>query len=224
MCDSPTETGLYYLQSRYYDPEICRFINPDGYASTGQGLLGGNAFVYCGNCPVSRTDATGTLWNTIIGTIAGALVGGITAAVTGTDIKAGMISGAISGAVTGAAVDIAIMTGGVGVAAFVVVTMFGGIGGAASSYTNQRMNGTSHKDVDWNCVIVDGIWGAVGAALTFGVADVGGPAMKTTREILKQSTHKIVKQATTDFATSVVISAGTWLNGTKAKLIIQMLK
>ena len=30
-----TETGLYYLQSRYYDPEICRFINADTYASTG---------------------------------------------------------------------------------------------------------------------------------------------------------------------------------------------
>ena len=35
-----TETGFYYLQSRYYDPEICRFINADSYASTGQGFLG----------------------------------------------------------------------------------------------------------------------------------------------------------------------------------------
>ena len=31
-----TETGLYYLQSRYYDPEVGRFINADAFASTGQ--------------------------------------------------------------------------------------------------------------------------------------------------------------------------------------------
>ena len=34
------ESGLYYLQSRYYDPAVCRFVNADGYASTGQGVLG----------------------------------------------------------------------------------------------------------------------------------------------------------------------------------------
>ena len=54
-----SETGLYYLQSRYYDPEICRFINADGYASTGQGLLGSNMFAYCGNCPVTFKDYSG---------------------------------------------------------------------------------------------------------------------------------------------------------------------
>ena len=54
-----SETGLYYLQSRYYDPEICRFINADGYASTGQGLLGGNVFAYCLNNPTYATDRNG---------------------------------------------------------------------------------------------------------------------------------------------------------------------
>ena len=32
------ETGLYYLQTRYYDLEVCRFISADVYLSTGQGL------------------------------------------------------------------------------------------------------------------------------------------------------------------------------------------
>lgn len=40
------ETGFYYLQSRYYDPEICRFISADSYASTGQSYLGYNSFAY----------------------------------------------------------------------------------------------------------------------------------------------------------------------------------
>ena len=53
------ETGLYYLQSRYYDPEIGRFINADTFASTGQGILGCNMFAYCGNEPVIRADPSG---------------------------------------------------------------------------------------------------------------------------------------------------------------------
>ena len=54
-----TETGFYYLQSRYYDPQIGRFINADIYVSTGQGLLGNNMFAYCRNNPVCRKDISG---------------------------------------------------------------------------------------------------------------------------------------------------------------------
>ena len=53
------ETEFYYLQSRYYDPVICRFVNADGYASTGQGFLGQNMFAYCNNCPVVFSDHNG---------------------------------------------------------------------------------------------------------------------------------------------------------------------
>ncbi len=53
-------TGLYYLQSRYYDPEIGRFINADGYTSTGQGLLSNNMFAYCLNNPAAFVDGSGT--------------------------------------------------------------------------------------------------------------------------------------------------------------------
>ncbi len=54
-----SETGLYYLGSRYYDPAIGRFVNADGYASTGQGLIGHNMFAYCLNNPVYYSDSTG---------------------------------------------------------------------------------------------------------------------------------------------------------------------
>lgn len=53
------ETGLYYLQSRYYDPITCRFINADGYVSTGQGINGNNMFAYCNNNPIIYVDPTG---------------------------------------------------------------------------------------------------------------------------------------------------------------------
>ena len=55
------ETGLYYLQSRYYDPEVGRFINADAYATTGIGLVGNNAFAYCNNNPVNLKDYRGYL-------------------------------------------------------------------------------------------------------------------------------------------------------------------
>ena len=56
-----SETGFYYLQSRYYDPEICRFINTDSYASTGQGFIGYNMFAYCNDNPVSLSDTSGSI-------------------------------------------------------------------------------------------------------------------------------------------------------------------
>ena len=63
------ETELYYLQSRYYDPEMGRFINADGLTSTGQGVLGNNMFSYCGNNPVIRIDSGGYYWETVFDVI-----------------------------------------------------------------------------------------------------------------------------------------------------------
>ena len=60
-----TESGLYYLNSRYYDPVACRFINADGYVSTGQGNTGYNMYSYCGNNPVMRVDHRGHFWDEI---------------------------------------------------------------------------------------------------------------------------------------------------------------
>ncbi len=57
------ETGFYYVSSRYYDPEIGRFINADdiGYLGAGSNLSGYNLFAYCGNNPVTGYDPAGTL-------------------------------------------------------------------------------------------------------------------------------------------------------------------
>lgn len=55
------ETGLYYLQSRYYNPQFCRFLSADTFVSTGQGILGYNMFAYCNNNPVNLIDSSGAL-------------------------------------------------------------------------------------------------------------------------------------------------------------------
>ena len=59
-----TETGLYYLNSRYYDPEVGRFINADGIINN-TGTITQNLFAYCGNNPVTHKDASGYAWETI---------------------------------------------------------------------------------------------------------------------------------------------------------------
>ena len=55
------ETGLYYLQSRYYDPTTGRFISADTLLSTGQGVLGHNAYAYCSDNPIIRIDISGKI-------------------------------------------------------------------------------------------------------------------------------------------------------------------
>ena len=58
-----TETGLYYLQSRYYDPAQMRFISQDDpTCSNAQGQpLGSNLYAYCLNNPVNHSDPTGSI-------------------------------------------------------------------------------------------------------------------------------------------------------------------
>ena len=58
-----TETDFYYLNSRYYDPAVGRFLNADGvdFLGTDEGLLSYNLFAYCLNDPVNRTDDSGNL-------------------------------------------------------------------------------------------------------------------------------------------------------------------
>ena len=53
------ETGFYYLNSRYYDPVMHKFLNADALVSTGQGLLGNNMYAYCNNNPVMYVDPNG---------------------------------------------------------------------------------------------------------------------------------------------------------------------
>ncbi len=69
-----SESGLYYLQSRYYDPKVGRFLNSDSLLDT-RNILGYNLFVYCGNNPANLADPTGRA-----SVLAGTLVGATTTA------------------------------------------------------------------------------------------------------------------------------------------------
>ena len=73
------ETGFYYLQSRYYDPSVGRFLNADdtNYLGASGTLLGWNLFSYCGNDAINQSDNSGNVGTplqwvcAIIGGVAG---------------------------------------------------------------------------------------------------------------------------------------------------------
>ena len=164
------ETGFYYLQSRYYDPAICRFINADTFATTdANGLLSANMFAYCENNPIMRTDESGEFFNTVIGAVIGATFGAVSAAIAGTSIWGGALSGAVSGAVAGFGVDVAmatVATGPVGIAVAAVATFGGGfIGSIAGDAIEAKANGQSFQ---------------LGSADTLGRAVIAGVANVVT--------------------------------------------
>ena len=54
------DTGLYYLNARYYSPQFCRFISPDDTAYLdGETVDGLNLYAYCYNDPVNYADPSG---------------------------------------------------------------------------------------------------------------------------------------------------------------------
>ena len=75
-----SDLGMYYLQSRYYDPMIGRFINadiPDVITATPTALTDKNLYAYCDNNPVMRSDEDGEFWHIIAGAVVGGVVSGI---------------------------------------------------------------------------------------------------------------------------------------------------
>ena len=81
---SPAETGFYLTGTRYYDPEIGRFINADSLIDN-RGIITQNLFQYCGNNPINNADPTGNLFGTVVGL--GVLIVGIVLTLTGCSSK-----------------------------------------------------------------------------------------------------------------------------------------
>lgn len=69
-----SETGFYYLGSRYYDPEVGRFINADILFDEGAGILAYNLFTYCANNPINFYDYAGAF---VVSTLLVCVIGGI---------------------------------------------------------------------------------------------------------------------------------------------------
>ena len=133
-----SETGLYFLQTRYYDPEVGRFISRDSieYADP-ETICGLNLYAYCGNNPVMSVDPTGEFILSLfliclgVGLVAGAVTSGITAyneGYRGWDLFGKIALGALTGAVIGAGVG---LVAGMGTAAII-----GGLASVAGKFVS----------------------------------------------------------------------------------------
>ena len=117
-------TGFYYVSSRYYDPEIGRWLNADSQLNQKDGILGFNMLAYCHNNPIMYTDPTGrsiTLACIIIGTLIGTIAGGCAGAyvsknqtgqVNGWAVVVGAVGGGVVGGLIGWGAGVAITSVG----------------------------------------------------------------------------------------------------------------
>ena len=76
------ESGLYYLNARYYDSTTARFLTEDTYAGKANDPLSLHRYTYCANNPLRYTDPDGHFFGTLFCFVAGAVVGAVTEYVT----------------------------------------------------------------------------------------------------------------------------------------------
>jgi len=181
------ETGLYYLQSRYYNPEWGRFINSDSQLNPQLGLLGFNAFAYCSNNPINYSDYSGNS-----ATIAGGIIGGVCGFFgalfyeLGDDndgVRWGKVmqctaSTALAGAMAGFVADVSIATFGAGTAMLIAAGAGVLASGVNSMYTQTVLSG----DFSWGKVISDGIIGGITNGLCTGTSSVLDPIVSGLSE------------------------------------------
>ena len=220
------ETGFYYLQSRYYDPAICRFINADTYLSTGQGMLGHNMFTYCGNNPVNYCDSSGRFFFTLLGAAIGAAVGYIDAYIAGEDPIKGAIAGGVSGAIAGAGVDIGaaitIFSGGAaigwGAAVAIGLGAFGGfVGTGISNDWKFKKDGESLALQYMGATLI----GGMANAISFGLGPINGEIAKgTVSQIVRSIGYEGMKDFTYNLVTGGIIS---WFSTFTNRIISTML-
>ena len=137
-----TETGLYWVQTRYYNPQWCRWISPDSLSYLDpEAAHGLNLYAYCGNDPVNFTDPSGHLPFFILTAIIGAAIGvGIAAAVDYADNKQfdlhwGWYLGAgLLGALIGAGIGMAVSYYATGSVLSSTSKVFSGLFGKTTLY------------------------------------------------------------------------------------------
>ncbi len=137
------ETKLYYLNARYYDPELCRFISADETQYLDPNSVNGlNLYAYCGNNPVMFVDPEGHAkwWQWLIGalvvvavTVVTAGAAAVVAAAAGASVAAVAIGAAVGAAVAGTTSLIVQGTTGdceIDFGRLVIDTFIGGVSGA----------------------------------------------------------------------------------------------
>ena len=156
-----TETGLYFLQTRYYDPEVGRFLNRDSVQYADPETINGlNLYAYCLNNPVEYVDPDG---HSVLVFLAAAIVGFTvsfaSSAVTQAIFNGGQVNWGI------AAID------GLFGAVSGLLTVVPGLGAVATGFINAgltALNGviTTGIENDWQYSLQDGITIAISSIMS----------------------------------------------------------
>ena len=197
-----TETGLYYLTTRYYDPEVCRFISADVYMTTGQGVLGGNMWAYCGNNPVVRYEVQGEFWNIIIGAAAGAIISGAISAIS-QGIENGWDNinwGSVGVAAATGAISGGLAATGVGVVGQTIAnSVIGAVSAGVDTYVSSGGEATVSEYL--TNIAVGGVLGAVSGKI--GGAGTGTKHMSASAgRVLKKVSNAVAKTGQTGIKTA----------------------
>ena len=148
-----TDTGLYYLKTRYYDPEVGRFINMDAVDYADPLTLGGlNLYAYCNNNPVMYIDPTGhefiSLLLIIAGIVGGGVVNGLIAganAAEGESFGSAFLGGFVNGVISGIGLALGLTVAAYGglpllISGGAIAASFGFAGGVLGSATTQAIS------------------------------------------------------------------------------------
>ena len=186
-----TETGWYYLNSRYYDPNVGRFLSPDNanlLLASPRALTDKNLYAYCDNNPVMRTDDNGDFWHIAVGGLLGGLIGGIAQVasniIEGENAFDGVGAAFISGAASGA-----LASTGVGIVGSIV----GNAGiSMAENVVTQVIDNNGFDDFDVGDMLIDGAIGGISGAV--GGAGYGSNHLKSaSKQLTKRITNEMVR-------------------------------
>lgn len=145
------ETGFYYLKSRYYDPQTCRFISMDSLDYLNPERINGlNIWVYCYDNPIMMSDPDGDM-PTWLKWLIGAVI--IAAAVAVTIVTYGAAGVAIAGVL------------GVSAATLQTIAVGALVGGAVGATVGLISGGLTYNEGnfswDWDAAADGFMWGSI---------------------------------------------------------------
>ena len=231
-----TETGFYYVSSRYYDPEIGRFINADDidYLGADGSPLSYNLFAYCLNNPVNRFDVNGnwSMPNWLKVTVGAVAIAGLAVATVCTGGAAAVICGAaLSGAIAGGASGAVMGAIGGGISGgwqgaldgacsgFMSGTLIGGATGAASAGLNIATGATTvvgnahgstlHKlatNMEAGKMAASGQYSQIGVNKALKTMGLNGTSRPDVIGIAKNGMNKLVEVVSPRQSTNYIIN------------------
>lgn len=197
-------TSFYYYGTRYYDPELGRFIQPDTIIQAPFDPQSLNRYSYCRNNPINYTDPTGHFWwiiALIIAAIIGGIAGGVAAHNAGGNVVAGIAIGFIAGAaLAGASMLVAgVMMQAFGAATLASLTIgqgafIGATTGAISGFGMGMVTGWAGGKGSVNDMFESGVsgmlWGAATGAITGAATTAIAKGIESSREASRALTIK----------------------------------